>query len=230
MKILLAGDSWGCGTWVNTLPNEPYGVVHKGIEQFMIDDGIEVLNISEGGLSNSEIIRKLVCVRKIHTYDYIFFIQSDPLRDLKNSIGVEDKIKWFEDYEHLLKIRDQQLTKTYVKLNQFSNQIGVKIHMLAGCSKIDKKLIEPYNNLICVIPAIIEFLCPNSSPDIWIQGNWHKFIDDKWSLETIDKLIEQHDILLENQKKCIYFKNDWAHPSAEGYRKVYEFIKQHILT
>ena len=50
MRILITGDSWGCGEWDGL--NVDYRVTHAGIEQYLRDDGYDVENISIGGNNN----------------------------------------------------------------------------------------------------------------------------------------------------------------------------------
>lgn len=56
MKVLIAGDSWGCGCWNKT------GNTHRGLELFLQMKGHIVTNLSVCGYSNTEIYRSLKTV------------------------------------------------------------------------------------------------------------------------------------------------------------------------
>ena len=82
MSILIAGDSWGCGEW-DLLPNGKYCVTHKGIEQYFIDNGDIVTNISIGGGTNQNSVFQLQQQLSNMTFNCIIWFQTDPLRDLR---------------------------------------------------------------------------------------------------------------------------------------------------
>lgn len=229
MKILLAGDSWGVG------PKIPHNVTYlkssyMGIGDFIKNDGHILINVSESGASNFKIIKKIDSILKENTFDYIIFIQTDPLRDqqdCKSHLGIfelENK-KWFEDYDDLLKIKNQHLNETYKKLNDLNKTI----YLLGGCSKVDTGMLLQYNNLTCIISSIPEFLCPGyTMPDIWGMSKWQKKIDKRWNLSTLDKLIEQITLTEFLHTNCPHFFIDPLHPDSKGYQKVYEYLKKTI--
>lgn len=67
MKILITGDSWGCGEWDGL--NVDYRVTHSGIEQYLRDDGYTVENVSRGGYNNLESLEAINgCV-----FDHLIF-------------------------------------------------------------------------------------------------------------------------------------------------------------
>ena len=48
MRILLAGDSWGCGEWKEynrLLEGRHDAVAHKGLEEYLTQDNHEVKNV-----------------------------------------------------------------------------------------------------------------------------------------------------------------------------------------
>lgn len=226
MKILLAGDSWGCGVWAKNKKNETPTVIHRGIEQFMSDDGHEVVNISQGGFANYEIINKMKSVIN-DNFDYIFYIQTDPLRDHFKSSIFQKKEIWFTDYQSLLEINNKLMLDTYNKLNNF----GKTIHMIGGCSKVESNMLEQFSNLKLVLCSIPEFICDGyTAPKIFFtQKWWRDELDDRWSLETLDKIIEQQDKWHWLGKNCSHFKEDRYHSDRHGYEKVYNYIKENVL-
>lgn len=223
MKILLAGDSWGCGVWINKR-KEPSYVGHKGIEQFMLDDGHEVVNASIGGSSNFKTLKRITR-KKLNKFDYVFVIESSPLRD----VGCLDKdiplSKWFDNYEHLININNNKRFEFYSQLNCLDKDI----YLIGGCSKVDENIAKKFSNIKILIPSIPEFLSPNYiAPEIYID-TWIKYVDDRYELETLDKLIEQQKKWFWLNKNCSHFVEDRAHPDRHGYEKVYNYIKENVF-
>jgi len=236
MRILLAGDSWGAKpnlgrTLFSKRKNDgSFASSHKGLEEHMVSDGHSVVNVSGSGSSNTQIIEKIKLKIQQGNFDYILFIQTDPLRDEVNckfNLGFSEHLnkKWFETYEDLLEIRKYHLNKAYKKLSN----IGETIHIVGGCSKVDKTLISSYNNLVCVIESIPELLVKDYiMPDIWGMNLWQKKIDDRWDLDVLDKLLEQLKMTEWLHDNSPYFYIDPMHPDSEGYKKVYECIKEKL--
>lgn len=227
MKILLAGDSWGCGVWKHSkIPFQKPTLMHKGIEQYMLDDGHEVINVSKGGISNEKIIDRMKPVIN-DNFDYIFYIQTDPLRDIFKSDNFQEKSKWFEDYQSLLEINNRLMLDTYNKLNNF----GKTIHMIGGCSKVKSNMLEQFSNLKLVICSIPELIVDNFEiSEIVCTGLWwKKNLDERWSLETIDKILEQQRKWVWLALNSPHFKEDRHHPDRHGYEKAYNYIKENVL-
>lgn len=227
MKILVVGDSWGCGVWEYSKKSniKPF-IIHKGIEQFMIDDGHEVTNLSVGGTSNKSNIRRMKMLDNLNYYDYIFFIKTDPLRNMLSSVKYKTNTKWFEDYESLLLMNYNFMLDDYKELNNFNTPI----YIIGGCYKVNIELLKQFNNLKLVLSSIPEFLESKfKAPEIFFSGSWKNDLDDKWDLETLDRLIEQQDIWEWLNKNSNHFKKDRYHPDIDAYKKVYNYIKENIL-
>ena len=237
MRILLAGDSWGVKPNLGRtlfpkrkVDNISYSSSYKGLEDHMANDGHSVLNVSVSGLSNLQIIEKIKLANPKKDFDYIFFIQTDPLRDemhCKFNLGFSEHLnkKWFDTYQDLLDIRKHHLERAYKKLSS----LGETIHVVGGCSKVDKTLINSYNNLVCVIESIPELLVKDYvMPDIWGMNLWQQKIDDRWDLDVLDKLLEQLKMTEWLHDNSPYFYIDPMHPDSEGYKKVYDYIKEKL--
>ena len=219
MKILLAGDSWGCGVWQRI----PLRVIHKGIEQFMLDDGHEVVNVSTGGGKNGGAINRMLNIKD--NFDYIFVFETSPLRDAGCFDEEISLTKWFHDYEDLINIISNKRFEYYTRLNSLNKTI----YLLGGCSKVDMNMVKDFSNIKVVIPSIPEFLSPGYvAPEIYVDG-WVKDIDNKYDLETIDKIIEQKQLWWWLNRNCSHFKDDFAHPDRHGYEKVYNYIKETVF-
>lgn len=227
-KILIAGDSWGCGEWGNYSAVEPlfsgrnHAITHLGLEQYLIDDGHEVHNLSKGGLSNNSTVINIQD-NLHHNYDYIFWFQTDPVRDILR--WDQEKSKWFNTFDHLVLMQEIDLRRVYKNLNQ----LNTKIHCIGGCSKLDVDRMQDYSNLIPFIPSVIEFLIPNfRHPKIWFTGDWVLNLDEKWDLKTLDIIIHERKQMMSLPKISKYFHLDGGHPDREGHKVIFEHIKKQL--
>ena len=68
--IVIIGDSWGCGEWL--FKDGRYGVVHPGLEQYLVDAGHPVTNLSGSNKQNEEAIDFLETYLESNAYLYGF--------------------------------------------------------------------------------------------------------------------------------------------------------------
>ncbi len=205
--ILIAGDSWGCGEW--SKDDNPYRITHRGLAQYLIAYGCNAINISIPGGSNKETARILQTTTKIYDPQFVFWFQTDPMRDLRPY-----KQKTFPtSSKSLLDVSCQLLSNTYAELDS----IGIKIHCIGGATKLHNS-IESYDNLIPFIPSIIEmFGGPNI--DFWIS-DW---INSPNIRLNDDFLLELENHPMHTLPKEWFFP-DGDHPNRKAHRKIFEFI------
>ena len=230
------GDSWGCGVWGSLGQFRPnlenrYGLIHAGIERFFIEDGHIVKNISVAGASNTLAIDRLFTVYDLDRWDHVFWFQSDALR---SDGSITDVIysktdKWFEDYDDLIRIRNKLLDDDYAYLNSHNK----KIHCIGGCEKLNLELMKKYENLIPCVDSMIELIFDNkiTHPEIWLTGIWGNKLDERWDIETLDKILESQRkiVSLKNTNLGSYFHVDAGHPDEHGHRKLYDYIVANFL-
>lgn len=210
-KVLIVGDSWGCGEWLYDGTN--YGVVHLGLEHYLREYGCEVNNLSEGGSGNQRIIDILQDRVNMPKPDYIFWFQTDPIRDLRPY----DQETFPKDVKSLMKLGETLLNDTYKELND----LGFTIHCIGGVTKLQES-INQYPNLIPLIPSIVEmFEGPNI--DFWVS-DWiqcdHLNFSDSFLTELENH--PQHTLPRE------WFFPDGYHPNRNAYHRIFEYIlKQH---
>ena len=218
MDILIAADSWGCGEWSYNSGNGSV-ILHKGLEFYFSECGYNVHNISDGGAANVRILKRMGNLKK--KYNYVFFIQTDPLRDLRPY----KKFKELNRLDLLIEKQKELIDETYKNLNK----LGYSIHCMGGCGKLNLELINKYENLIPFIESIPEFLIPNySHPDVWFS-DWIDLIDDQFTIEELDKLLEnkkRQDSLMDEHADLFY--PDGHHPNREAHKILFNKINQHI--
>ena len=214
MKILIGGDSWGNGEW-------PQETNHRGIWQYFEEDGHEVMIKSIPGESNKNTISHMCdFINENYNHDFIFWFQSDPLRDLRPYDEFGTTINGYND---LLKQSEIILDKNYPELN---NRTTSKIYCIGGCSKLNLELISKYNNLIPLIESATEFIIKDyQHPKLW-HSDWLNVVD-RFDLETIDLLLidkRKQDSLSQIEKYREYFWPDGYHPNRKGHKVLYDFI------
>lgn len=216
MKIVIGGDSWGVREWSDAEE------IHRGMWQYFEENGHEVtMSAIPGECNNTTTSHLNNVINSPNQYDYIFWFQSDPLRDLR---PYDDFGKSLKTYEDLIVKSNELLDKTY----NFLNLIGKKIYCIGGCSKLNLELIKKYNNLYPLIESVTEFILPNyQHPKLW-YSDWIKVVD-KLDTESIDLLLEDKlkqdslaDIKIEEHKK--YFWPNGGHPNRNGHKVLYDFI------
>jgi hypothetical protein len=190
------------------------------LEQYFLDDGHDVINMSLPGASNVVSTYKFVNESINDNYNFRFWFQSDPIRDLSPYINFNKNIRGYDD---LVRQSNIQLSITY----QFLHKSNTMIYLIGGCSKLNldilKRRHDLYNNLIPVMDSMTEFLIKDyKHPNIWCS-DWINSIDD--TFEDMDQLLEQkriQDSLRDNKQ---YFFPDMGHPNRDGHKMLFEYIK-----
>jgi hypothetical protein len=219
-KILIGGDSWGCGEWAETATG--YGIRHRGLEQYLIDDNVYVVNVARGGQSNSSSIEQVINQLDLQGSDFfdtIIWFQTDPIRDLSPYSNFSTT---FVDYFALMNKSNELLHNSYQQLNQ----LGVNIVCIGGCSKLLPEITE-YKNLNPIIPSMIEFLEPAlTAPDLW-HSDWINCVNGV-DIDFVDKLLVQKKLqnALGDYK---IFQPDGGHANRYGHRMLYDYLKNQIL-
>jgi hypothetical protein len=222
MKILIGGDSWGCGEWgyANGDHTDPtqYGILHTGLEQYFKNDGHEVTNTSKGRSSNKDSIARLKSALGTEP-DIIIWFQSDPLRDNR---PYDDFTDICDTWNNLINYNNKLLLQHYKSLND----IGKKIYCIGGCSKIKTDFIVNFSNLVPIIESIPEFLyTQHKHPEIW-SSDWFIKVD-KLSIDILKNLAKQKkwQDKLHFGEYQEYFQPDGCHTNRKGHLKIYEHIK-----
>ena len=217
-KICITGDSWGAGVWDNFDKKDPksYGIIHKGLEHFLKQNHT-VINVSLGGSSNIQAIKRLTRILQKQQFDYIFWFITDPLRDKDRS--------WFNKsgitYNELLQETNNLEEESY-KLAYSLNHV---IHCIGGAHKINLELIRKYSSLNPHIISFTEFLLPKyQHPEIWSSKGWLTEIANYADLETLNKIIKNRDKQIELFNYKDLFWPDGNHPNIKAHEILYNKI------
>ena len=216
MKILIAGDSWGCGEWNIDWTK---GCNHKGLEQYLKDDKHDVKNISYAGKSFYDILEELNYENE--KYDYVFVFVTDAHR------GIEPNKFWLESYTYEdYQFRWDTNVKSFVESLDILD-IG-PIFLLGGLTKCYDRYVEN-TKIKIAIPSIFELIIPSSKHyDMCFQDYLFKLDKNNISKQTLHKIWDQVRIFDELFKNPIMYP-DGAHPNREGHYQIYKFLKDKYL-
>jgi hypothetical protein len=216
-KILIGGDSWGCGEF--NWHNKKHVVTHKGLEQYLCDDGFVVANCSQPGSSNRKSISRVSYQPNLSEYDHIIWFQSDPFRDLApyNKFN-----SMFNSYQQLLDCSNELLNSSYNTLNQLGN----KVICIGGCSKLDPD-IHNYENLIPLVDSVVELILPTvTAPQVWCSG-WIHFIDSSTNETLLDQLLIDKKIQDQIGDDPMFIP-DGYHPNRDGHRVLFDVVRKFL--
>lgn len=237
-KIVIVGDSWGCGEWCND--QGECTVTHKGLEQYFIDDGFDVINISKGNSSNSASIQRLVNLLSelsddISNIDYIFFITTDATREV--NYDKEKLTDTLIQNESLPLLVDKLLDSCYNELNKICLTNNLNIHMIGGLNNLDTS-VQSYKKLIPIIPSWVSLLvghfdnyknmCVNPKFRILnSEFTINKINLNRCSPDIANKVIE--DVYLYQEVNSSVFREsifhpDGVHPNREGHKILFETL------
>jgi hypothetical protein len=218
-KILIIGDSWGSGEW--DVIDGNYQVSHKGIEEYLRNDGHQVQNLSAGGSSLHDIYHSLIN-ENYKDFDLVFCFITDPLRNFRPYGSHHLFFKKSITFENLVDAGNKELSNFYEKVNN----LDITIYCIGGASHLNVDIIKNFKNLVPYIPSLSELLIPDyKHPVIW-ASDWLDYIDKIFNLTSLDKLLEykrQQDWLWSDDAKE-YFRPDGKHPNRAGHKILYDKI------
>ena len=223
-RILIAGDSWGCGEWNASTKVEKL-VRHSGIEQYFVDDGFEVINVSSGGATLDIIINQIIKFNP-KDFDYIFVFVTDSSRTVTKQFN--DFSKFWENINSIydIKARDKKI------LNDFYNKLNclnTKIYLLGGLTHINETELTRYPNLESPILSIMRLLTNDKMllPELSFSGAAEHMprkmsIDvQRWTLKQVKAWDEI--------RQTKHFKLDLAHPDRHGHFKIFNHLKDCVI-
>lgn len=160
-RILIIGDSWGCGEWNYLCPDSllPLGenwhqaeslycVSHRGLQKYLSDYGCYVHNLSKGKGSNMQALKYLDPVGPHgpsedagRCYDYVFWFVTDPLRDHEVTSGIEAHTK-----EQIIRSIDHYMDLALARANRIAQKHHFKtgIHVIGGLYSPSIEQIDKY--------------------------------------------------------------------------------------
>ncbi len=216
--IVVCGDSWGRGCWT------PQGkLYHKGLEQFLHDDGHKVLNISRPGTDLVTITTRL--------QNFLIDLEDPPLW------FTEPVTKIFvlqtEWHRHLSTIKDKDvepnvIASFYGTLSYIAEKFNVPVNVIGGCSDTiwfdDFGKFYPGVNIVC-----------QSFTNLLINDN-HRTDEPVYSVKFPKDFILDYELMIkaeQGQKReqvwndnPQWFFPDGIHPNHLAFEVLYAHLKK----
>lgn len=258
MKILIAGDSWGCGTWhadsaqgstvflSNNKKGRPNwsGLLHKGTELFLSLRGFEITNVSVSGYSNYRIYDSLLEMRDLNQYDFIFIFYTNPFRDMCKNFAANQftfNPKLLDDVElsAYLKVENHSLTyKDYTHINhilihRFKSKLeslsyDKPLYLIGGHNKINVGLLDS-NKIKTLIPSLREYFYKDFSEPAILYAPVFDNLLEKFDLETLEKFEIERDYYKNLPNiQQEYFYPDGFHLNTKGHKILADFLADFI--
>lgn len=245
MNFLVVGDSWGCGEWDKDCTHNP----HRGLEQYLTEDGHRVSNFSDKGISNHDIYQRIDTYFRRnanHDIDAVFVFQTEYSRDYKHSDGWENQLD-AQDWKEISNPEDiamRWISRFYRNLSDVAQKSNCKIYIIGGVSDTlwFDNIEEHYPGCKIVCQSMINLIVngthqtDNPVFSLYEQRSEELVkeiksrINDIASKEKLLTLIDQgfrREILMREHPD--FFYPDGVHPNRKGIRILYDFLKQDCL-
>ena len=235
-KILFSGDSWAAGC---DYLNDSYRPLKDFFPEYDFD------NVAKPGNSNLSSAEHLRTALSGNKYDYVFWVQTDPMRDvpgLISSTGAYENTTLTPAGINLLStvplltLMNELLDAAYNHLNEVAIENSTKIYCIGGCSMLHPR-IGRFSNLVFFIPSIIKLLMPGYEDSIITNTYWISKMAEHAEKNEINKIFNENLHIAVNayhpkERKIFsskpYFDTDGHHPNSLGTAKWAERCKQFI--
>lgn len=245
-RILIAGDSWGCGVF-DPWHESGYFYTGQGIHTLLIEMGYDVRNISKGGCANWTIIDRLegnfdngytvhtTDLRDEFNYteiDYIVFLQTDIFRekyyygkqypgdpDFKWKLLEKNFVNNLLEYNTLADFISEYFDHLYTKLNSIGLAHNKQIICIGGWSQLHPSIAN-YSNLVPLIPSATKLLLPELREDMYLSDpEWFIQLDqDPAIMRKFGNEIKQMTVANADKLKLLYDNWNDVHPGLDGYQ------------
>ena len=221
MKILIAGDSWAMGEWNSEWQGPEHQILHKGLEQYLLDDNHTVTNTAKPG-DGLDVILTTLKEHSKQKYDYVFVFVVDPHRDIE-----QDKF-WIKDFTYQdYYNRHKKLIRKFVS-NLEDLDIG-PIVLIGGAAECLEEYVQG-TKITIGIPSIIELLLSKEHQyEMCFQTHYGDINMDNITQKTLEGVYKQA-LMFDNifHKEPIMYP-DGEHPNREGHYKIYKVLKDKYL-
>jgi len=235
-KIIIVGDSWGCGEWIDG------SNTHRGLEQYLLDDGYEVINLSIPAGSNKSSLQSLknfLIDGDLTNLVKIFYFWTEWHRDLRNDpYYLWDMVTIPEHvYFRLEKFNEQTISRIQFRLlteiQKCSRFLKTPIGIIGGCSDIIN-IGDAHPGVYTACQSLVN-LCINSSDKIE-NPIFSMFSDPKFIIEQKKLPYEDFNLLLKESENGIERRNllenyadtwfsDGCHGNKSAHQKLFNFLK-----
>lgn len=241
--ILMVGDSWTQGEFeAYNHGAQSHVVVHRGLSQYLMDDGHRVHNRGIPASSNSESYWQTYAAFNLPTeathypkpiedpIDYVIWFTSDPLRDIQQ----DEYTRRLKETGSIRQVMIDVTERWYEQFNNLSDTIGLPIYLIGGWTPVWEGIAK-YKNLQSLIPCVHNLLVPGSDisfthaamhlyPHVRESG-WFSDAVKQEIIELVDEWAYSEDVRKAHPE---LFFPDWEHPNRLGHYKIYETVKEKL--
>jgi len=240
--IIIAGDSWGCGEWPQRYSG-PDEILHGGLAWYLRDAGKKVINLSQGGFSNQDILRSIHKFFNSGTHFYltetvqdIFVFQSEWYRDFSPATYHTDfdttSIDPVDNSMHL-----RYLSKFYYGLSDIAKKYAISVKLIGGVE--DTLWLDQFQQEYPGVKIVCQSftnLCVNNDhrvnkENFSISSKAADFLKNRTDDPAVISLIESLiDNTLARQQiwdaSPEYFFPDGKHANQKSHKKLFDFLVQ----
>ena len=215
MHFLITGDSWSQGEW-DGYPID-YHVSHRGIEQYLLDDGHTVTNVGQGGYNNYESFDAIDDKK----FDHLIFFYTDPLRQATEP-EIKSKLPFDIIHDHK--------NSLHSRLVDLKHKVNCQITIIGGCAKY----LGNTNGIDYLIPSLSELLVRNfQDTEFMTSREWEKYFfkhEKNFNLEQKSQWLavmsgagEKYGLW--NKNKAMFWP-DGLHANRNGALIAYQHLNQ----
>ncbi len=238
--ILIAGDSWGVGEWLDAEGDTiwQHRVSHAGLQRLLLDKKQKVINLSRPGGNNADIWN--TCLSAFYNANYqesircVIVFQTEWQRDVCDHWHIYEVID--RSFEQL---KSRWTSRLYIKLSEIACLYDLPIYIIGGSSDTIwmSKLQDHYPGLEIVCQSMTNLLI-NDNPRIddpimistqasLLETISHIKCDNLSSEDKIYMMqeFEQSKQRLDNwSDNPRWFYPDGIHANQRGHEKLFDFL------
>lgn len=212
MKILLVGDSWGCGIW--PARSNDYRVVHKGLELYLSEKH-NVTNMSVPAGCNFTAHDNIL--KNYSNYDYVVWIVTEPDRSFQKFNEYFKEPKLHDHYDNEYDIYTNSIRSHKKIINSIKKACGSKTILIGGLHKLDRS--DLYNGFFFTANWL-DILQPNDLKTYYVGH--HRDIAPE---SEISACRNYQNYLMKNKK---HFFPDGIHPNELSHKILCNKIEEVI--
>jgi hypothetical protein len=241
--VLIFGDSWGAGEWTGN------DITHSGLAQYLLDDGIDTINLSTPGGSNSFTVDKLAAFLKTNTdildkISQIFIFQTGWFRDhLSMSPYFKDITDDIIQNSKLINLSyiDKITARFYYTLCDLSKRYNKEFYLIGGLSDVSyySNFEKDYPGIKVACPSLVNLVTGinDTRPVTFYTSNYYNLVNEIKSNLTTEELDTFLDWLDDSENRfnlCLtlpeYFTTQAGlHGTRNCYRILYDYILERKL-
>ena len=229
--IIIVGDSWACGEWKDWI------LTHRGLEQYLLDEGFDVINYGLTGGSNSLSYLRLLEAISQNNIDKantkILFFWTDWHRDLNplfDIVDFRDIVDRNESSVWLPKTYDEETPhRMFYRIFEKLQKIDLPIGIIGGCCDTIQ-LSDAHLPVYTACQSLVN-LCLHDI-DILDDPVYTIFTRSDFGVEKLrSSPVLLDDMEKANTRRLIWENNprwfwpDGMHANRRAHRKLYDFLK-----